>query len=161
MNNPVQCKLLVLRQYFVFIVILFISACSSQLKGEFISYYEQETDKPYDDVLAELKVAIAEHNFRITAHSRIGKVIRDRGTLDFPEYDTIQFCNLTHAKTLLMMSPEAVKHMPCNIVTYQQHNTTIINTHLLPTDTDNPELNEFSEKMNAMLREIVDFAVEE
>jgi uncharacterized protein (DUF302 family) len=63
-------------------------------------YYQAETNKPYADVLAELEIAISEQNFRITGHSRVGKVIRDRGSKDFPEYDTLQFCNLTHAKTM-------------------------------------------------------------
>ena len=145
----------------IFASLLFIASCASQPTGEFLPYYQVETRKPYDDVLAELKVAIAENNFRITAHSRIGKVIRDRGTENFPEYDTIQFCNLTYAKTLLTLSPHSVRHMPCNIVTYQFDDKTIVNTHLLPTDTGNPELNAFSVKMNKILKGIVDFAVEE
>jgi hypothetical protein len=36
------------------------------LKGEFIPYYQAETNKPYADVLAELEIAISEQNFRIT-----------------------------------------------------------------------------------------------
>lgn len=131
------------------------------MPGEFVPYYQVETHKPYDDVLAELEVAIAEHNFRITGHSRVGKVIRDRGTKDFPEYDTLQFCNLTEAKTILLISPQAITHMPCNVVTYQQDGKTIIRIHLLPTDTDNDELDEFSVKINKVLKKIVDFAAEE
>jgi uncharacterized protein (DUF302 family) len=142
--------------------LLFIVSCASQPpNSEIVRYYQAETTKPYDDVLAELEIAIAEHNFRITGHSRVGKVIRDRGTKDFPDYDTIQFCNLSHAKTLLLMSPHAVSYMPCNIVTYDFKGKTIVKTHLLPTDTENDKLNQFSEKMNKILKQIVDFAVEE
>jgi Uncharacterized conserved protein len=141
---------------------LFIASCVYlPANSEIIHFYQSETRKPYDDVLAELKIAIAEHNFRITGHSRVGKVIRERGTRPFPEYDTLQFCNLTHAKMLLQISPHAVGHMPCNIVTYQFENRTIIKTQLLPTTTANIELNQFSEKMNHILKQIVDFAVEE
>lgn len=138
-----------------------LSGCVQKPKGEFVPYYQANTEKPYADVLAELEIAISEHNFRITGHSRVGKVIRDRGTKDFPEYDTLQFCNLTHAKTLLLMSPHAVRFMPCNIVTYEFNGKTIVRTHLMHTNTDNPELNVFAEKMNIMLKDIVDFAVEE
>ncbi len=137
-----------------------LTGCAQTSKGEFVPFYQAETNKPYADVLAELEIAISEHNFRITGHSRVGKVIRDRGTKDFPDYDTLQFCNLTHAKTLLLMSPHAVRFMPCNIVTYQYNGKTIVRTHLIPTDTDNPELNAFAQQMNKMLKEIVDFAVE-
>jgi hypothetical protein len=51
--------------------------------------------------------------------------------------------------------------MPCNIVTYDFKGKTIVKTHLLPTDTENDKLNQFSEKMNKILKQIVDFAVEE
>jgi len=145
----------------VFAILCTISSCTTQHTGEFVNYYQAETYKPYDEVLAELQVAISENNFRITGHSRVGKVIRDRGTKDFPDYDTIQFCNLTEAKNLLLMSPAAIRHMPCNVVMYQYQGKTIVRTHLLPTDTDNMELNAFSGRMNEMLKKIVDFAVEE
>ncbi|WP_020161141.1 DUF302 domain-containing protein [Methylobacter marinus] len=150
-----------IRQFVAFSCLLLITGCAPQPPGEFIPYYQVETSKPYDEVLAELEVAIAENNFRITGHSRIGKVIRDRGTKDFPDYDTIQFCNLTHAKTLLLMSPHSVRHMPCNVVMYTFRDKTIVSTHLLPTDTENPELNQFSTEMNTLLKQIVDFAVEQ
>lgn len=133
----------------------------TQPNVERVAYYQAETMKPYDDVLAELEIAISDHNFRITGHSRVGKVIRDRGTKNFPEYDTLQFCNLTHAKTLLLMSPHAVSYMPCNVVVYTFEGKTMVKTHLLPTETENDALNQFSKKMNKLLRAIVDFSVEE
>jgi len=148
----------------IVLILPFINGCVSQIavsKTQTLHYYQATTLKPYDEVLAELEIAIAEQNFRITGHSRVGKVIRDRGTKDFPDYDTVQFCNLTHAKTLLLLSPHAVSYMPCNIVTYKFNGKTIIKTHLLPVDTDNNQLNLFSEKMNIKLKEIVDFASEE
>ena len=143
------------------IVVCFLVSCTVCPKSEEPLWYQVTTHKPYADVLAELEVAISEHNFRITGHSRVGKVIRDRGTTDFPDYDTVQFCNLTHAKTLLLMSPHAVQYMPCNVVVYQFAGSTIVKTHLLPTHSSNPELNQFMMKMNAILKQIVDFAAEE
>ncbi len=151
-----------LKRLFIIATSIVIASCISySAKNETMVYYQSSTIKPYDDVLAELEIAISEHNFRITGHSRVGKVIRDRGTKGFPNYDTLQFCNLTHAKTLLELSPHSVRHMPCNVVTYQYQGRTIVKTHLLPTNTDNKELNQFSEKMNQMLKAIVDFAVDE
>jgi uncharacterized protein (DUF302 family) len=150
-----------IQRFFIAISLSLIISCAAQVPGEFVPFYQVETRKPYDDILAELEVAIAENNFRITGHSRVGKVIRDRGTKNFPEYDTIQFCNLTEAKKILLMSPQAIRHMPCNVIAYQFQGKTIVRTHLLPTDTDNKALNEFSVKMNKVLKSIVDFAAEE
>jgi len=124
-------------------------------------YYSAETTtKSYQDVLAELEVAITERNFRITGHNKIGSVIRERENIAFPEYDTIQFCNLTEARTILEMSPAAVAWMPCNVAVRSEAGKIIVTTHLLPTDSSNPKLNEFAHKMNKKLKEIVDFAVQ-
>lgn len=123
-------------------------------------FYQAETNKPYADVLAELELAIAEKNFRITGHNHIGSVIRSRDNIDFPDYDTLQFCNLELARKMLEMSPASVVYMPCNIALRHENQKTIVSVHLLPTDSDNEKLNLFFEKMNETLKAIVDFAVE-
>lgn len=142
-------------------IFLLITGCATHRAGETVHYYSAETRKPYDDVIAELIIAITEQNFRITGHSHVGKVIRERENIVFPDYDTIQFCNLSHAKKLLSLSPHSVRHMPCTVVTYLYDGKVIVKTRLLPIDTDNEELNKFSEQMNTILKEIVDFTVEE
>ncbi|MDD5274611.1 MAG: DUF302 domain-containing protein [Methylovulum sp.] len=150
-----------LERFIVFTSVLFLASCAVISQSESVQYYQMETKKPYDEVLVELEGAIADNNFRITGHSRVGKVIRDRGDKDFPDYDTIQFCNLTYAKFLLQMAPEAIRHMPCTVFMYKTKDRTIVTTRLLPTDTNNKELNELSFTINEMLKQIVDFAVEE
>ena len=141
---------------------LLLCACATQYpQTEQVHYYQVETQKPYEDVLAELKLAISEHNFRITAHSQVGKIIRQRGAFDFPDYDTIQFCNLERARKLLLLAADAVRHMPCNIVLYSDAGRVVVNARLLPVDTGNKALNQFSSQINQSLREIVDFAIEE
>jgi len=91
-------------------------------------------------VLAELQIAISENNFRVTGHSRVGKVIRDRGDKDFPDYDTIQFCNLSYAKSILSISPHAIRYMPCDAVVYKYQDKTIVSVHLLPDNTNEQNL---------------------
>lgn len=125
-------------------------------------YYEASTaTKPYADVLAELELAITERNFRITGHNRIGSVIRERDHIAFPDYDTVQFCNLTYAREMLQIEPAAVRYMPCNVALRQDGNKVVATTHLLPTDSANARLNAFAIKMNEQLQAIVDFAVED
>lgn len=125
------------------------------------AYYQAETTKPYADVLAELQVAITERNFRITGHNRIGSVIRERESIAFPDYDTLQFCNLTYARKLLEISPDAVIYMPCNVAVRTERGKVIVTTHLLPTDSADPRLNDFATRMNEQLKQIVDFAAED
>lgn len=142
-------------------VVVTLTACGTQPQGEFIPYYQVETHKPYADVIAELEAAITENNFRITGHSRVGKVIRERENIDFPDYDTVQFCNLTLAKEILLMSPQAIRFMPCNVVTYTTNGKVVIRTHLLPSHSGNAEVDAFAMQMNRTLQNIVDFAAEE
>lgn len=125
------------------------------------AYYSAETaTKSYADVLAELEVAITERNFRITGHNKIGSVIREREGIAFPDYDTLQFCNLTQARVMLEMSPASVAWMPCNVAVRSEGGKVIVTTHLLPTDSSDPRLNEFARNMNQELKAIVHFAVE-
>ncbi len=150
-----------LKIYFIVLALLSFTGCATQKYIEIAQYYQLQTNKPYDEVLAELEIAITEQNFRITGHSRIGKVIRKREGIDFPDFDALQFCNLSHAKTLLELSPDSVRHMPCNITLHTKNGLVIIKTRLLPTDTPNQRVNDFSAELNDKLKQIVDFAAEE
>ncbi len=139
---------------------LLLAACAQQRSAEPEHWYQVETVKPYADVLAELEVAITENNFRITGHNHIGSVIRQRDSIAFPDYDTLQFCNLTLARHMLEMSPAAVAYMPCNIAVRSENGKVVIVTHLLPIDGPDVKLNAFFQEMNIKLKRIVDFAAE-
>lgn len=140
---------------------LALSACASTAPDWRTAYYEAETAKPYADVMAELELAITEQNFRITGHNKIGSVIRQRDNIDFPDYDTLQFCNLTLARQMLEIEPAAVAWMPCNVAVRQERGLTRLAVHLLPEHTQNPRLDDFAHAMNTKLRKIVDFAAED
>lgn len=139
---------------------IILPGCAAQKEPEPL-YYQAETTKPYQDVLAELELAITERNFRITGHNKIGSVIRERENIRFPDYGTIQFCNLTLAREMLDISPESVIYMPCNVAVRSENGKVVVTTHLLPTRSSNPKMNEFARKMNEKLKQIVDFSVED
>ena len=128
--------------------------------NEPVAYTLETEKKTYQDVLQELELAITQHNFRITGHNKVGSVIRERDQIDFPDYDTIQFCNLTHARTMLELSPSSISWMPCNVAIRSEGNRVIVTTHLLPTHSTNLKLNAFARTMNEELMAIVRFAVE-
>jgi uncharacterized protein (DUF302 family) len=144
------------------LLLALLPGCATPPTAESPRFYEAATaTKPYADVLAELELAITEHNFRITGHNHIGSVIRERDNIAFPDYDTVQFCNLTYARQMLEISPAAVAYMPCNVAVRAEGGRVIVTTHLLPTDTPNDKLNVFFRDMNVKLKKIVDFAVED
>lgn len=122
-------------------------------------YYQAETDKPFQEVVDELKLAISEKNFRLTGHNQIGKAIRERDGGTYPDYDVLQFCNLSYAKELLTIDPDAVRFMPCTMAVYSKNGKVLVIARLMPTDTANPQVNRFGEKMNGILKEMIGFAV--
>lgn len=140
--------------------LLGLAGCAAQPTPEPL-YYQVATRKPYADVLAELELAITERNFRITGHNKIGSVIRERdGVAGFPDYDSLQFCNLGLARHMLEAAPESVIQMPCTVATRAQDGRVYISTRLLPTDSGKPALDRFARDMNQQLKDIVDFAAE-
>lgn len=147
-----------MRLFLCLLILPLTSGCNG-LFEESPFYSRETTHKSYQDVMAELEIAITERNFRITGHNRIGSVIRERDGIEFPEYDSFQFCNLTEARVMLEISPAAVSWMPCNISLRSEGDRVIVTTHLLPLHNSNRKLDEFSTQINQRLKDIVDFAV--
>lgn len=142
------------------ILLILTASCVTTPPAKGPDWYQTTSSKPYDDVLAELELAITENNFRITGHNHIGSVIRQRENIAFPDYDTVQFCNLTLAREMLEISPAAVAYMPCNISVRSENGKVVIVTHLLPTDGADEKLNAFFRGLNEKLKRIVDFAAD-
>ena len=119
-----------------------------------------KTEKPFEDVIFELDFAITERNYRITGRNTIGKGLRNRGYESFPDVEVIHFCNLEYAREVLAIDPGFVAQMPCRITIHEENDQTVISLILLPEDHPNEQVNEFSRRMNVILREIVQFVVE-
>lgn len=119
------------------------------------------TDKTFDDVVFELDFAITERNFRITGRNTIGKGLRDRGYENFPDVEVIHFCNLEYAREVLEIDPGYVAQMPCRITVHSSPDGTVVSLILLPEDHADERVNAFARRMNAILREIIDFVLEQ
>ncbi|MGR8947144.1 MAG: DUF302 domain-containing protein, partial [Gammaproteobacteria bacterium] len=119
-----------------------------------------ETSKSFDDVIFELDFAITERNYRITGRNTIGKGLRARGYEDFPDVEVIHFCNLEYAREVLILDPGFVAQMPCRITIHEESDKTVISLILLPEDHENEQVNEFSRRMNAILRDVVSFVID-
>jgi uncharacterized protein (DUF302 family) len=117
-------------------------------------------DKPFSDVIFELNFAITERNLRITGRNTIGEGLRKRGYKDFPDIEVIHFCSLELAREVLLIDPGFVAQMPCRIAVHEEGGKTVISLITLPLDHHDARVNEFAERMNAILTEIVAFTLE-
>lgn len=121
--------------------------------------YLAASDRPYEDVLADTRFAITEHNFRITGGNHIGSAIQQRIDRPFPQSDIIHFCNLEFARQFIEAAADFVRHMPCKVVVYQHHGRVVVETELL--DETDPRVREPAQRVNTILRAIVDYATED
>lgn len=121
--------------------------------------YTRTTDRSYQDVFEDVEFAIVEHNFRVTGNNRIGAAIAERLTEPFPRSDVIHFCNLEYAREFLQRSPDFLIHMPCKVVLRQQDGQVVVSTPLLPA-ADDPELQVWIERVNVILKDVVDYAID-
>lgn len=123
--------------------------------------YEASTDKLLQDILDDVEFAITERNLRIVDRLHIGKSIQERGNPDFPDYEIILYCNLTFAQKMLELAPDFINLCPGRISVRRHGDSFIISAPLWPEQTDNMELKYLMQTINNLVREIVDYAVED
>lgn len=117
--------------------------------------YHVDTDKPYPEVVADLKVAISEHNYRITGENVIGEALTQRHDRGFPKSLVVHFCNLEHAREILAAAPDFLLHMPCKVAVYEFAAKVRIETWMLPQDA---RVSAAVQRVNSILRAIVNEA---
>ena len=119
--------------------------------------YSRTVKADFTDVFSELEFAITEKNYRITGVNSIGRAIADRDDSPFPLASVVHFCNIEAAKQMLDISMDYLLLMPCR-VTIQEiaDGYVLIEARLLPLDDE--KLLDTALSVNALLREIVDFA---
>ena len=142
-------------------VLLFVHCLHAGASGPAAGFYESRTEKSLAQVLDDAEFAITERNFRITGRLHIGKGVRERGNTDFPDYEVILFCNLSYAERMLELEPEYVNYCPGRISFRSHGDAIIISASLVPEDPENLQLNTLVKKINRLIREIVDFSVQE
>jgi uncharacterized protein (DUF302 family) len=153
-DEPIMLK----RCFIALNIIAFLIAAAVVAAGE--RRYKASVERPYEDVLEDVKFAISEKNFRLTGGNRIGGAISERHEEEsLPESEVVHFCNLEYARKFLQSVPDYVRHMPCKVVIYENKDQVVVETELLPED--DPRVAELAEEVNQILRFIVDYATEQ
>lgn len=146
-----------------FILLFLQSGCSNEVDKHInqARYYQLSTEKVLEEVLDDTIFAITERNFRVTSHLHIGKGIRDRKNPEFPDYEVLLYCNLVYVKKMLELDPDMINSCPGRITVHQRNEKVVITAPLWPVDMKNEELKSHMQKMNVLVREIVDYAADD
>ncbi len=122
--------------------------------------YQKISDYTFEDTLMNLDIAIAEHNYRIIHRSNIGQAIRERGDDDFPLSTITSFCNISYAKEMMLINPDLINDMPCNIAVREQGDHVLVSSQLMNENTGSVEQQTFAKKINNNLINIIEATVE-
>mgnify|MGYP003625354501 CR=1 FL=1 len=93
--------------------VLLIIACQSANTNRIL---EKNSPYNYQDTLVNLDIAISEYNYRIIHKSEIGSAIRERGDKNFPLSTVISFCNITHAKEMMLINDNLSMICPASLL---------------------------------------------
>lgn len=123
--------------------------------------YERTTGKPVAEAVDDVEFAITERNFRITGQLHVGRGIRERDGIEFPDHEVLLFCNLGLARQMLELDPGYINHCPGRVAVRAEGGVTRISAPLLPLEPGaNPALAALVARINGLLREIVDYGTE-
>lgn len=120
---------------------------------------EKNSPYNYQDTLANLDIAISEHNYRIIHKSEIGSAIRERGDKDFPLSIVISFCNITYAKEMMLINEQLINDMPCIITVRESNDGVIVGTRLMDENVSDKNQARFAARINDNLIKIMEATV--
>lgn len=120
---------------------------------------EKNSPYNYQDTLANLDIAISEHNYRIIHKSEIGSAIRERGDKDFPLSIVISFCNITYAKEMMLINEQLINDMPCIITVRESNDGVIVGTRLMEENVSDKNQARFAARINDNLIKIMEATV--
>lgn len=138
--------------------IAFLTFSSLPAPAQSIEIYTQETGKSMKQVMNDAEFAITDRNFRVVNRLHVGKAIRESGYPHFPDYNIILFCNVNYARKMLELDPNMINFCPGRVAMRQQKDKVVITAPLFPDHTDNKALNKITGQINALIRQIVNYA---
>ena len=76
-------------------------------------------NRPFDEVLASTKAALADHGFGVLTEIDIQQTLRSKLDKEMDRYVIIGACNPTLASRALDVEPQVGVLLPCNVVVHE------------------------------------------
>lgn len=125
-------------------------------------YYTVETEKSFDQAVADLEKTVAENKFGVLHIHDIGGTLRNKG-IDFDkECKVFEVCNPGHAANVLAIDMRLNMALPCRISVYTEAGKTkmglIKPVPMLATLSDNATLLDIAQEVEKSMIKMVDEA---
>lgn len=125
-------------------------------------YYIVESDKPFEQAVTDLEIAVKRHGFGVLHIHDLGATLRSKG-IDFAEQCKIfEVCNPQQAAIVLATDMRLNMALPCRISVYTEKSRTMIGlikpAQMLSALSTNPALAQTAEEVEAKTRQMIDDA---
>jgi uncharacterized protein (DUF302 family) len=87
--------------------------------------HELVTERPFNEVVANIERQTAEHKFRVLAVHDVQATLREKG-LEREETKIIEVCNAGFAHTALQKDTRTAIFMPCRYSVHRENGKTIV-----------------------------------
>lgn len=142
-----------LKVQLIFTVVLFgLAACYPAPHDR---HFQATSPYDFNETMQNLDIAISEFNYRIIHRSEIGQAVRDRGEDDFPLSTIVSFCNITHAREMMLINDDLINDMPCNVAVRETTDGVIVSTRLMDETAGSDTQQAFARKININLKKII------
>ena len=88
--------------------------------------FSTQIDKPIDDAIEALKVALMKHHLGIVSDVNVSGIVKSKLDQDMSAYRILGACNPQMAKTMIDDLPEVGVLLPCTIVAREVAGNTVI-----------------------------------
>lgn len=122
-----------------------------------ISALEKTLHRDFDAVLAGIPAALATEGFGVLTQIDVRETLQAKLGVPFRRYKILGACNPALAHRALQVSLDVGLMLPCNLLVYEDGNTTVIKA-IDPTRTlaaEKAELRPIAEEVRAMLARVI------
>lgn len=111
-------------------------------------------DRPFDEVNAEVRVALAEQSFGIVSEIDMQETLHNKIGVDIEPMVILGACNPNFAYRALQSEPSIGLLLPCNVVIRKTDDgvvVEIVNPQMMAEITEGPEMAEIANEVTELL----------
>jgi uncharacterized protein (DUF302 family) len=121
--------------------------------------YTRKIDSPFDKVEQDVRSELQKQGFGVLTEINVKETLKKKLDVNFQKYTILGACNPSLAYKALQAEKEVGLLLPCNVIVYEQDDTTMVSA-ILPTQAmgmiDNPQLMEIAKDVEERLKKVID-----
>ncbi|GKT11457.1 MAG: hypothetical protein ISEC1_P0421 [Thiomicrorhabdus sp.] len=125
-------------------------------------YYLVDTDKSFEQAVADLTVAVANHKFGVLHIHNIGNTLRSKGIEFVEECNVFEVCNPVKAAQVLAIDMRLNMALPCRISVFTENGKVQIGmiepAKMLEILSDNADLKTVAEEVEQSIIQMINEA---